>query len=46
MFYEAVKATLKYFNMTEDKHPALNIDEMPVGDYMKKMLSFFKNYIK
>lgn len=43
---EAVKATLKYFNMTEDKHPALNIDEMPVGDHMKKMLSFFKNYIK
>ena len=42
---EAVKATLKYFNMSEDKHPALNIDEMPVGEPMKKLLSYFKQYL-
>jgi len=41
----AVKATLKYFNMSEDKHPALNIDEMPVGEPMKKLLSYFKQYL-
>lgn len=41
----AVIATLNYFGWEADKHPALNIDEMPVGPKMKSILLKFKEFI-
>lgn len=42
---EAIKATLKYFNLDESKHPLENIDALSVGDKMKNILRYAKKLL-